>query len=409
MLDAFSGLSSTAFRDSSGPGFMQTVATEEALARLQYLVDQQFRLGIVLGESGVGKSVLLSHFDSGCRAAGNDTGRINLIGVGLEEFLFQLARQLQVYYTRTVSEAWQKIFDQIQLNGYQQRNTILMFDDVDEAEPEVLKAIRRLTLGATHHPLRLTAILSIDSARAHYVDSALFETASLRVELWPWFREEVDAYVRQELNRVKRHDQPFSPGAIDRLFEVSEGLPRQVSRLSRISADRRYRGGERDDHRRNHRRRRGRTAILADQVGAFCQARSAATVPGEGDERQFLQECLDSDNQLFLAGWVDGAVVSTLSFHGGQRPRLRHAGEFGMSVDRKFWGLGIGSVLVDVMIDWARYHQVITKINLRVRTDNDRAIEIYQRKGFSIEGTFQKDMLINGEYFDHHWMGLDLT
>ncbi|MDB4539951.1 GNAT family N-acetyltransferase, partial [Saprospiraceae bacterium] len=128
----------------------------------------------------------------------------------------------------------------------------------------------------------------------------------------------------------------------------------------------------------------------------------------ESDEQRFLEKCLESNNQLFLVGWINGSVVSTLSFHGGQRPRLRHAGEFGMSVDREFWGLGIGSFMVDVMINWAKSHQAITKINLRVRTDNDRAIKLYQRKGFSIEGTIRNDMLINGEYFDHHWMGSEL-
>jgi RimJ/RimL family protein N-acetyltransferase len=51
---------------------------------------------------------------------------------------------------------------------------------------------------------------------------------------------------------------------------------------------------------------------------------------------------------------------------------------------------------------------VITKIDLRVRTDNQRAIELYQRKGFTIEGTIRKAIWIDGRYYDHYWMGLEL-
>jgi RimJ/RimL family protein N-acetyltransferase len=45
---------------------------------------------------------------------------------------------------------------------------------------------------------------------------------------------------------------------------------------------------------------------------------------------------------------------------------------------------------------------------LRVRTDNQRAILLYERKGFAKEGTIRKEILLDGKYFDHHWMGLEL-
>ncbi len=81
-------------------------------------------------------------------------------------------------------------------------------------------------------------------------------------------------------------------------------------------------------------------------------------------------------------GLVDGAIVSTLSFSAGSRPRLRHSGEFGMSVRKAYWGLGTGSLMLDTLLDWARGTGIVTKINLRVRTDNQRAIALYRRKGF---------------------------
>ena len=109
-----------------------------------------------------------------------------------------------------------------------------------------------------------------------------------------------------------------------------------------------------------------------------------------------------------MLGLIEDKIVASLVFSAGHRPRIRHSGEFGMSVRKRYWGLGIGSSMLDALIDWARDMQIVKKINLRVRTDNERAIALYERKGFVIEGTIHKQIFLDGAYFDHYWMGLEL-
>jgi RimJ/RimL family protein N-acetyltransferase len=128
----------------------------------------------------------------------------------------------------------------------------------------------------------------------------------------------------------------------------------------------------------------------------------------QSEEVEFIQRCRAADNELFILGAIHGEIVGVLNFAGGKRRRMRHSGELGMSVLKNCWSLGIGSLLLDTLIDWARKSTVVTKLNLRVRTDNERAVSLYRHKGFAIEGTVRKDFLINGIYFDHYWMGLDL-
>lgn len=128
----------------------------------------------------------------------------------------------------------------------------------------------------------------------------------------------------------------------------------------------------------------------------------------EAEEAEYLGRCLATDNQLYLLGLIEGEIVAGLHFEAGKRPRVRHAGEFGMSVSKQHWGLGIGSLLLDALIDWARGTGIVTKINLRVRTDNRRAMLLYERKGFVFEGTIRKEMHLNGKYYDHHIMGLEV-
>ena len=127
----------------------------------------------------------------------------------------------------------------------------------------------------------------------------------------------------------------------------------------------------------------------------------------EDQEREFIRSSLDADNCLFLVGTIDGRIVGTLGFTGGRRPRLRHCGEFGVSVRKAFWGLGVGSRLLDAFIAWARGSGVVKKINLRVRTDNHRAIALYEKKGFELEGTIRKEVVVDGKFHDHHSMGFE--
>jgi RimJ/RimL family protein N-acetyltransferase len=128
----------------------------------------------------------------------------------------------------------------------------------------------------------------------------------------------------------------------------------------------------------------------------------------EAQEEAFIRGCLASDNQVYLLGLVEDRIVAALTFSGGRRPRVRHSGEFSMSVRKPYWGLGIGSLMLDALIAWARDTQIVKKINLRLRTDHQRAIRLYERKGFVKEGTIRNEICLDGTYFDHHWMGLVL-
>lgn len=124
-------------------------------------------------------------------------------------------------------------------------------------------------------------------------------------------------------------------------------------------------------------------------------------------QKRFLSSLKRSTSHLYLVAVIDGAIVGSLSLHRGKRPRTAHEGEFGMSVRKSHWGQGIGSRLMTRMITWCRTNGV-TKINLRVRTDNQRAMSLYLRHGFEFEGRNRRAFLIDGHYHDTYAMGLCL-
>jgi RimJ/RimL family protein N-acetyltransferase len=128
----------------------------------------------------------------------------------------------------------------------------------------------------------------------------------------------------------------------------------------------------------------------------------------EEKERAFLQDHHGADNKVLILAEVKGDIVGMAGFTGDERKRMRHSGECGLSVLRKYWGLGIGAALMESMIAWARSSGVVRKIALRVRVDNHRAVSLYGRLGFVQEGLVTRQFLVAGTFYDAYVMGLEI-
>ncbi len=136
---------------------------------------------------------------------------------------------------------------------------------------------------------------------------------------------------------------------------------------------------------------------------SFCPGEFELT---EEEERNYLEQSRIAATSLYLVGEVGGQIVTTLSFASRDRQRIRHCGEFGMSVRAIHWGQGIGGCILDALLAWAKASKFVSKVQLRVRTDNERAIKLDKSRSFEIEGTLLGDFLVDGVYHDHHMMAL---
>ena len=70
--------------------------------------------------------------------------------------------------------------------------------------------------------------------------------------------------------------------------------------------------------------------------------------------------------------------------------RQAHVGSFTMCVHEAFHGIGVGSVLMKAVIDVGFGLLGLYRIQATVFTDNTRALSLYCRFGFSIEGTLRR-------------------
>jgi putative acetyltransferase len=79
--------------------------------------------------------------------------------------------------------------------------------------------------------------------------------------------------------------------------------------------------------------------------------------------------------------------------------RRRHAASLGMMVSERFQGRGVGRELLGALVALAD-ELALTRVELGVYPDNERALRIYERAGFEHEGRERLVGFRDGEYVD---------
>lgn len=125
------------------------------------------------------------------------------------------------------------------------------------------------------------------------------------------------------------------------------------------------------------------------------------------EEKEVLEKMLSQENSDFICVEIDGYMAGCLSINGNKRKRMKHCVEFGISVEKKYWGIGIGRLLLDEMILICKDNG-IRKINLKTSEDNERAINLYKSYGFEIEGRLKNECCIDGKFSDTYCMALQM-
>ena len=125
--------------------------------------------------------------------------------------------------------------------------------------------------------------------------------------------------------------------------------------------------------------------------------------PSKDRWRKMMAEPADGD--YMLLAFVDGEIAGNAGLHPvSKSPRRAHARMLGMAVHSRFQGKGVGSALMQALLDTADKWLPVTRVELTVFTANERAIALYRRFGFEVEGTHKSYALRNGQYADTYTM-----
>jgi L-phenylalanine/L-methionine N-acetyltransferase len=102
-----------------------------------------------------------------------------------------------------------------------------------------------------------------------------------------------------------------------------------------------------------------------------------------------------------LVACIDREVVGQIGLHTfPNQPRRHHIGAIGMVVRDDWQGKGIGTQLMQAVVDLADKWLNLSRLELDVYPDNEPAIKLYKKFGFQVEGTQIGSAFRDGRYMD---------
>lgn len=117
-----------------------------------------------------------------------------------------------------------------------------------------------------------------------------------------------------------------------------------------------------------------------------------------------VRSMLGQDDACYLVAEVDGRLVGLLGAERGQYRRERHKADIFLGVCQAYAGQGIGRLLFEAVEAWAR-EVGLHRLELTVMAHNARAIALYKKMGFEVEGVARHSLCVGGEWVDELDMG----
>ena len=120
----------------------------------------------------------------------------------------------------------------------------------------------------------------------------------------------------------------------------------------------------------------------------------------------FLDKQASSDNQITLLAFLNDKIAGLVNITADQRKRVRHIGDLFIVIGKKYWNNGLGSLLLEEVVEWAQVSGILRRLQLTVQTRNQAAVHLYQKHGFIIEGRQERGAYIEeGNFIDVYLMG----
>lgn len=117
------------------------------------------------------------------------------------------------------------------------------------------------------------------------------------------------------------------------------------------------------------------------------------------EEKIFLYK--KAEGKLLIVAEVENKIAGYLEYSNWPLKRTAHSGMLSMFLLKEYRERGIGTLLLESLIEWAEKSIIIEKLTLAVFSTNIRAIALYKKLGFEIEGNCPRDMKMpDGTYVD---------
>ncbi|MCA9400798.1 MAG: AAA family ATPase [Candidatus Omnitrophica bacterium] len=216
--------------------FFDSDKHSEALSTLQYAIQERKGFVVITGDIGSGKTTV-------CRALINgldnntQTALVTNTHLSGKDLLMSILEDFEVDYVpgskaKLHSQLNDYLIEQLRMNN----NVVLIVDEAQNLTPSVLEEIRMLSNLETENEKLIQIIFlgqpELKQKLALKKLEQLRQRIAVYFHLTPLSEEDTYRYVRHRLE-VAGGDDPnlFTPGAMHKIFEFSNGVPRLINQI----------------------------------------------------------------------------------------------------------------------------------------------------------------------------------
>jgi len=237
MYKEFFGLDDTPFTLTPDPRFIVfTPSYNEVLASLYYGLENAKGLIVLTGEVGTGKTTalrwILRRLDSSVLAAYVFNPRLSI-----DEFYHHVTQMLGIKDWNNKAELLSVMGKVLEERHRRGLRTVIIIDEAHELSDYVLEEIRLLLNFESDNAKHLQIVLTGQPELRDKLNQPnlrqLKQRVALRCTMHPYPDvDEVDRYITERL-LIAGSDQPkvFTKGAVELVFQCSEGIPRNINNL----------------------------------------------------------------------------------------------------------------------------------------------------------------------------------
>lgn len=125
-------------------------------------------------------------------------------------------------------------------------------------------------------------------------------------------------------------------------------------------------------------------------------------------EREMIEKCQSEKNSIILVAISEDILIGNIDLTGSWRKKTAHTAMIGMGIRTAWQNQGIGTLLLQNTIDWARENELLKVIWLEVYASNLLGIALYQKTGFKQSGVISNFFIENDTYIDKLMMSQEI-
>jgi type II secretory pathway predicted ATPase ExeA len=221
----------------SAEWWFPTDASREAAARCLHLCERGSGCGLLLGQPGCGKSLILRRLVRKAARMAQRSFLIDLSGLDAAEFRWRLCAGLKINPggRETRTQLWTRLTDAVQGSRPGRGSVAVFMDHADQAGADILPELRRWLQLADDNG-RIVTVISSRAAIPSDLMSAIGDFIDLRTEVLPLSVDEARGFVADWTREEAVEPTSFEANAATAMHQLTGGKPRDLARLLRLAA-----------------------------------------------------------------------------------------------------------------------------------------------------------------------------